>query len=467
MMVDRMAKRRQPGNGLCIVSQQKLISMILAMAKAMTRITATATATAIAIGLAGSPNAMAREMSKAAGSKISDKSPSGKISARKRSGLKSARTKAQAKAHAATQPPAPTYQPTAFVAKRVGRVLAELKSRPIRPATGAVSVIELESDAQKGEWLASVYERNLVEASWGTEMLADKLILARVLEAELGPKAAAYYPRTMGLKEFLIKYGLVNASGEINADGDRVEAALFEEFPAGFVARPAVGVAPQETGRGLFPDTDKFVVELIRPGSLLYRSSHMRAPVKSHILNAIASGEAIVLQEDLVRASDARKPLKTRFFQEARVHSYEERVVEGAVPERWVQTNLLTREQTRKAEAFVGEFLHALPVSLLTRQAWGIDVAVMDNGEMRVIDVVTNRGRRIQWSSYLEQPRVIGAYARHFENFYGLRYRGVSGYLIRANFANYLPFWEKRIDKAPSGLAKVLAYLPPVPWGTL
>jgi hypothetical protein len=92
-----------------------------------------------------------------------------------------------------------------------------------------------------------------------------------------------------------------------------------------------------------------------------------------------------------------------------------------------------------------------------------VDVAVLDNGEMRITDVVTNRGKPIQWSSYLEQPRVIGAYARHFETYYGLRFQGISGSLIRHNFANYFPYWEKRIEKAKPGLTKMLAYLPPIP----
>jgi len=81
-----------------------------------------------------------------------------------------------------------------------------------------------------------------------------------------------------------------------------------------------------------------------------------------------------------------------------------------------------------------------------------------------VIDVVTNRGKPIAWSSYLEQPRVIAAYTHHFEEFYGLHYGGLSGALIRHGFANYLPFWEKRIENAKPGLGKMTAYLPPLPY---
>jgi hypothetical protein len=58
---------------------------------------------------------------------------------------------------------------------------------------------------------------------------------------------------------------------------------------------------------------------------------------------------------------------------------------------------------------------------------------------------------------------VIAAYSRHFEEFYGWKFTGVNGVLIRQGFANYLPFWEKRIEKAPRGIKKWLAYLPPLP----
>ena len=267
----------------------------------------------------------------------------------------------------------------------------------------------------------------------------------------------------MGLREFLVKHQLVNKKGVISASGDEIDDALYSEFPAGYVVHPAVGIAAQEKGRGLYPDSDNFVVELLKDGSSLYSPSHMRQAIKSHILEAVASGEAVVLQEDIMRAADAKKPLRHHYYNEVRIHTYENRVVEGAVPARWVQTNLLSADQIQKAEIRVGELLKALPLELLNRQAWGVDVAVLDNGEMRIVDIITNRGMEIPWSGYLDQPRVIGAYTRHFEQYYGVQFQGLSGTLIRHNFANYMPFWERRIEKAKPGWNKALAYLPPMP----
>ncbi len=354
--------------------------------------------------------------------------------------------------------------PQQLIAARASGILANLRSRPLRSAESHLkNTLEVAAEASKNSWLEAVYEKNMIESSWATEMLADKRLVAAVLEVELGDRAKRFYPKTLGLREFLYKHKMIDSKGALIAAGDEIEQALAEEFPAGFVVRPAVGIAPSETSRGLFPDTDQFIVELVRKDNALYSASHMGQPVKSHILNTVTSGEGVVLQENVVMSADVRKPLKERYFQEVRIHTYEGRVVAGAVPERWVQHNLLTPEQVRRAEAFIGELLTTLPLTLLNRQAWGVDVAVMDNGEMRVIDIVTNRGRNVAWSSYLEQPRVIAAYSRHFEEYYGMRFQGLDGALIRYGFANYLPFWEKRIEKSRPGLSKALAYLPPVP----
>lgn len=354
------------------------------------------------------------------------------------------------------------FDPFLFRTSRVQKVLSDLKSRPVQQ-TAQIDTTVIESSPAKSHLLEALYARQMVESSWATEMLSDKLVLFGVLERELGSKVTVYLPRTIGLVEFLNKYRLIKSNGEIASDGDRIEAALFEEFPAGFFVRPSVGVSTQERGKGLYPDTDQFVMALLNPQAGLYNSRQYRKPVVSEILGSVASGEAFVLQENVIAAADAHRSLKTKFFHEVRIHTYEGRVVEGAVPERWVQTNVLSKEQVAKAESFVADFLRSLPLNLMSRQAWGVDVAVMDNGDMRIIDVVTNRGKQIQWSSYLEQPRVLGAYARHLETFYGWKFDGFSGTLIRNNFANYFPYWEKRIAMAKPGLGKVMAYLPPLP----
>ncbi|HVK61855.1 MAG TPA: hypothetical protein VM432_09910 [Bdellovibrionales bacterium] len=337
--------------------------------------------------------------------------------------------------------------------------MSALKSRP----TVSERNKEVAAEPTRAAWLKAVYSLGLVEASWPTAMLSDKRILSEVVQRELGSEANRFYPKTIGLREFLVSKKLVTRKGKIVADGDKIEAALFQEFPAGFVARPAVGVAAYETSRGLYPTTDAFIVELMKTESRLFKPIHLKKAIQSHILKQVASGEAIVLQEDIVAVADARKRLHHRFSHEVRIHTFENRVVQGAVPKRWVQTDMLHDKDVRDAEEFVQAFLSKMPISLLKKQAWGVDVALMDNGDMRIVDVVTNRGDKIGWSSYLDQPWVLAAYTRHFEEFAGVEFEGLSGFLIRHGFANYFPYWQRRIDKAQTAWTKFLAYLPPFP----
>ena len=358
-----------------------------------------------------------------------------------------------------------TASPSVLIDQRAQKTLALLKSRPVRSLQAQGKATEIVAPATRAGFVSSVYTNRLVEASWATEMLADKRIVYEVLKRELGEeKAQALYPKTLGLREFLVKHGFLAQTGAIKKDDvEEIEAALYEEFPNGFLARVAVGVSPRETSRGLYPSTDAFLVELMKPSTPIYRPNHATHAVSSHILGSVASGEAIVLQENFVATSDAKKALKNKFFQEVRVHTYEAKVVANARPTRWVQKDILSDEQNEKAEKFVADFLAQLPLTLLSRQAWSVDVAVLDNGDMKINDIVTNRGEKVGWSSYLEQPHVIAAYVRHFEQNADVHYAGVSGWFMRHGFANYFAYWNTRIQKARPGVGKVLAYLPPWP----
>lgn len=353
------------------------------------------------------------------------------------------------------------------IEEQARRVVSELKERPIRPkplhAESAGDSIDVGLNVKKGDWLQVIYSKNLVEASWATRMLSDRRVLFEVLSIELGKDVRDFYPKTIGLKEFLAKKGLVDKKGKVIADGNKIEAALYNEFTAGFIVRPAVGIDSKETGRGIYQDTDAFILDLLTPDSRIVSEGLDREPIQTQLLGGVASGEAFILQEDVVNLADIRKPLKTRFFQRVRIHTYEDRVVAGAIPERWVQAEFLNDDQIKAAEEFVRTFLSRISKNLLSRQAWGVDVAVLDNGEMRIVDIITNRGKPIAWSSYLEQPHVIAAYTKHLEKETGFRFGGVSGFLIRSGFANYFPYWEKRIEMAKPGLSKLLAYFPPNP----
>lgn len=409
-----------------------------------------------------------------------------------------AKRKVRAKAGPAGQTslekPHPVQAPHAFVDERVTRILRDLKGRAPRARTSETVSVSIPAWSSKSQWLQSVYSKQLVDASNSTGLLSDKLLFYEVAKRELGPSVVdRYVVRTVGLRDFLVNEGLVDNDGRLTADGDKIDSSLFKVFQSGFVARPAVGVAARETGRGLFKESDEFVAELLKSDSFLYRPDHRKRPVRSTMLDEIASGEAIVLQEDLLSqgriASVAPtapgavskiskpsfvakltgkipvpKPVGARPpWREVRVHTYESRVVTDATPNFWVREGRATKQETEAAQKFVAQFLGLLPQALLSRQALSFDVLVLESGELKIVDLVTNRGRKAAWSGYLDQPRVIGAYARHFEQFAGVRFAGLGGYLIRKNAGNYFAYWGLRIEKSRPGLEKVLAWIPPWP----
>lgn len=353
------------------------------------------------------------------------------------------------------------HDPRGFVDDRVTKMLRELKGRAPRARATDVRILSLPIAASRSQWLQAIYSRRLVDASVATGLLSDKLLFYELARREMGPDVDRYLVRSIGLRDFLVSQGLVAVDGRLKVGGDVLEASLFKVFPAGFVARPAVGVAPRETGRGLFKESDEFVAELIKSDSFLYRPDHRRRPVRSSVLGGIASGEAIVLQDDvLTSAAIAGSKNKWR---EVRVHTYESRVLEDANANFWVSEARFSVDELKRAQDFVSEFLQKLPPSLLSRQAFSFDVLILQDGSLKIADLVTNRGKKTAWSSYLDQPRVIGAYTRHFEKYAGVQFSGIGGFLLRKNVGNYFAYWGLKIEKSRPGFEKVLAWIPPWP----
>lgn len=379
------------------------------------------------------------------------------------------KTKSRKAKPQAEKPAAPRQQPSHFVDDRVTRILRDLKGRAPRSRAQVVQV-PTPMWVTKSQWLQSLYRTGLVDSSKATGYLADKLLFYETVRRELGEEGAnRYMVRTIGLRDFLVRENLVGADGRLLLDGDAIESKLYAAFPSGFVARPAVGVAPRETGSGLFKSTDDFVAELVKPDTFLYRPDHSRRPIRSTVLDEIASGEAVILQEDVLSKFSSENRLigaqAKRDWREVRVHTYEGRVVVEAQPGLWIRQEKLSEAEVKKAQAFVAEFLSKLPPTLLMRQAWSVDVLILDESknEFRIADVVTNRGHRGGWSGYLDQPRVLGAYARHMEAYAGVHFAGLGGHVLRHNAGNYFAYWGVKIEKSRPGIDRVLAWIPPWP----
>lgn len=351
----------------------------------------------------------------------------------------------------------------------VVNLISEIEARPLRIQTNVESSEKqtLSAEPNKASWLQQLYLANLVEASKITALLSDKLLQNRVFEHYLLSQSEHFLLHTIGLKEFLLKHHLVDSENKLIPNTDTFEEALALEFPNGFIVRPALGVAPLERNHGLFATSDDFLKEIFRPRNSLYHSSTLYRKIKSHIINAVASGEAIVLQEDFAKAFQSKQHLKSKFYERVRIHTFENKVVKNAVPKLWVNKRNFEvgEDQIEKLENFVQEFLDALPNSLTTRQAWSLDVALLDNGEIKILDVVTNRGLKSSWTSYLDEPKIIGAYTRHLHSHLDIEFSGWSGILFRSNLANYANYWQLKKNRTSRiGSSQIMSSLPPWPF---
>ncbi len=357
--------------------------------------------------------------------------------------------------------------PASQVDEIVTKLLADIDERPIAVRTDTSDKLVIEADPNKSSWLQQIYAKNLVEASKFTALLSDKLLQRRIFEHFLAENSDHFLLHTIGLKEFLLKYQLVDPDGELIPDTDNFEEALAQEFPYGFIVRPALGVAPLERNHGLFAKNDDFLKEIFRPHNSLYIASTLHQKIKSHIIHAVASGEAIILQEDFVNTYQSKQKLKQKVYERIRLHSFEDRIVKSATPDLWVlKRNFeVGDEQIKNVENFAQAFLDKLPKTLTARQAWGIDVALLDNGEIKILDVVTNRGIKSFWSSYLDEPKILGAYTRHIQDNFNIDFRGFSGFLFRSNLANYANYWQlKRERSSQIASSGILSSMPPWPF---
>lgn len=354
--------------------------------------------------------------------------------------------------------PKPNQQdPMSFLNQRLSAMIREIDLRPVTELHDYDSLntetIEIKVSADKNSWLNALYKNHLIEASPLTKNLSDKLlqhkIFSHYLQTNPNTPSQKFLLHSIGLKEFLVKHKLINAKGQLKKDVEAFEVALANEFPKGFIVRPTVGIAPQESFKGMFANSDQFIRELFKEKSPLYQAENLNHPIKSHILKSIASGESIVLQEDFIRSSNIAQKSRFKTYERVRIHTYEGHIIENAEPKLWVMKRSfeITPALQNKAEEFTSQFLSSLPSNFIARQAWAVDVLVMPSGDMKILDILTNRGYEQAWSSYIEQPQIIKAYTRHFEKHYGIKFIGAGGFLSRNGLANFGPYKQKSFKK--------------------
>lgn len=265
-----------------------------------------------------------------------------------------------------------------------------------------VKLEPVEIEAKRNPFLQWLYGTGLVEASSYSAHCADKLFFAHLLQT-YAPQAASFHPLTIGLS------WLPETLPELKIELARI-------FPRGFVVKKAGGI---DSGlQGVYLHAEDFFAAFAGNTEVFLT----REPVPADSTGLISSGEKYLVQEKISGGT------------ELRLHSLQNRVVREATFTRWNEP--WDYDLFLRAENAVQEFLSAIPEDLVRAQAWSFDVICEPSGQIKIIEVNTNRGRARQWSGDMVIPETLGAYVRHLEQFYGAKFLGESGELFRRNLAN-------------------------------
>lgn len=325
-----------------------------------------------------------------------------------------------------------------WVANTTKQVIEEIDVRTELPPVQLTEPREVEIKATRNALTKGVfYKDGIVEISDYSLFLTDKLIAAKVMEHYLGDDYKKFHMKTVGLKEFLQHNHIVDESGKVIRSKQAIVEILKLEFPHGFIAKPPVGF--DSNGKSFFSDIEEVAELIVKGDNELYNQSEFSVPFKADFARRFTSGEKFILQAKLDGAMGVSTDRAAGSFDEYRVHSFYNKVVEGATLNRWDGAN--SKEDILKVNAFVQEMLDKLPASMSNRQGWSFDVFKLPNGELKVIEINTNRGLLANWSDWLRHPWVLGAYVRHLEEHYKWKFKGFSGWLLRHNLGGLKRYW--------------------------
>ncbi|MDG0816283.1 hypothetical protein [Bdellovibrio svalbardensis] len=295
----------------------------------------------------------------------------------------------------------------------------------------------------RNDWLKALYTHNLVEVSERTGLFTDKLYLYKALSANIKSGLHLYHPHTMGLREFFNKHALLTAEQEL-APLEKIEIALRSEFPTEAVLKPTTVInTGGEKGLYLF-STNAILKALHSKQPELMQTLFATKPHYAELIDKVASGEEFLLQENIGTLAGYPLIEKAKHYEEIRIHTYEDDVIKGASFSRWSMNEIKNSQKFYWAQDFVQDFLNQLPKEFLAGQAWGLDLLVFDNGTIRILEINTNRGVPGQWTGFLSRPQLMGAYTRIIEKKKNVRFRGLSGILLRHDLGNITKHLKKK-----------------------
>ena len=252
----------------------------------------------------------------------------------------------------------------------------------------------LHAKATRDSFLEAVYGAGLVSFGPEIESWTNKWFQHETLQ-KWNPRAAEFLPKT-----FLL----------CDCPPARLRDWIAAEFPRGFVAKPCVGHSSEGEG------------QITHVESLVTRWTELA-------------------QQNWIVQERAGSGLGRGAVDEFRVHTFWHRVVAEGTFSRW--DVLWDDDLFIEIETAVQKFLDLFPSDVLRGHAWGLDVIRIAPGEIKIIDLNTNRGERRKWSGDLAAPDVLGAYSRHLEKFHDVEFAGEDGAKLRENLADKRKWLKK------------------------
>lgn len=322
-----------------------------------------------------------------------------------------------------------TTEPQNLVATMLADTVQRIDHRVIEPSPFLnQDRTSLHLRAKRNPVVKFLYENKLIDASELSFRMQDKLMLYKLLQHYLGDtQARAIHPHTVGVKEYLFSRGLVDNNGQVNVSKEDLMRVLNQDFPQGFIVKPTVG--QNSNGKGFYFNSAEIVEVLLKNDmNGIYASAEKN--LATAVEGKVITGERYIIQERLNVDSGSVINSSNEF----RVHSYQDKVIDGATFSRWKM--LAGDNGLAQIDAMVQSILSALPTQLTARQAWSFDVFRDAQGKMVLVEINTNKGKEGNWSGFVKSPKVLGAYIRHFEKNFNWHLKGLSGILLRNNLGN-------------------------------
>ena len=184
-------------------------------------------------------------------------------------------------------------RPAAWVGEITEKMMAEINGRSDILPSELSDARELQIKADRNALIKGVlYKEGILEVSDYSLFLTDKLVAAKVLEQYLGQEYRNYHMKTLGLKEFIDRHGIVDENGKVVRSKRAIVEILKLEFPHGLIAKPPVGY--DSNGKSFYSDIEEIAELIVKGDNELYSADEFKKPFKADFARRFTSGEKFI-----------------------------------------------------------------------------------------------------------------------------------------------------------------------------